>query len=256
MAASGTPDPASAPLDRWMCALEARHLADLRFAEVARALRALSSTYVERRSKLPTGAALAGAGKRAAFALFYGPLHFLIVSRILETLRPPDVERVVDLGCGTGAAGSAWALAYESDRRPVLLGFDRHAWAVDETIWTYRTLGLRGRAKRRDLSHAPLPGHGSGVVAAYTVNEIDDPVRRQLLDRLLDAAARGARVLVVEPISGRVTPWWPQWRSAVERAGGGADEWRFEADLPELMNRLDRAGGLDHRELTAKSLWL
>jgi hypothetical protein len=236
--------------------LETRHLADLRFAEVARALRALSSDYVERRTALAAGTALGGAGKRAAFALFYGPLHFLTVSRILEAVGPPDVERVVDLGCGTGVAGSAWALARQPDRRPALLGLDRHPWAVGETAWTYRTLGLRGRAQRKDLLRAALPGRGSGVVAAYTINELDDGQRRELLDRLLEAAARGARILVVEPISGRVTPWWREWSGAVERAGGRADEWRFESDLPELVRRLDRATGLDHREITAKSLWL
>ena len=42
----------------------------------------------------------------------------------------------------------------------------------------------------------------------------------------------------------------------MERAGGRADEWRVDADLPELVARLDRAAGLDHRELTAKSFWL
>jgi hypothetical protein len=256
MAASVTPDPGSPPIDQWMAALEERHLADLRFAEVARALRALSSAYVQRRATLPSGGALGGAGKRAAFALFYGPLHFLVVSRIIELLNQPEVERVVDLGCGTGAAGSAWALAHPDDRRPALLGLDRHPWAVAETTWTYRTLGLRGQAQRRNLSHAVLPGRGSGVVAAYTVNELEQGVRGQLLDRLLDAAGRGARVLVVEPISGSVTPWWPVWSRALESAGGRADEWRFEADLPELVRRLDRAAGLDHRELTARSLWL
>lgn len=247
---------ATASFERWMGALETRHLADLRFAEVARALRALSSDYVERRATLAAGTALGGAGKRAAFALFYGPLHFLTVSRILEAVVPPDVERVVDLGCGTGAAGSAWALACQPDRRPALLGLDRHPWAVAETAWTYRTLGLQGRALRKDIVRGALPGQGSGVVAAYTINEIDDGLRRQLLSHLLDTAARGTRMLVVEPISGRVTPWWREWSGAVERAGGRADQWRFEADLPELVARLDRAAGLDHRELTAKSLLL
>lgn len=247
---------AAASFEQWMRALERRHLADLRFAEVARALRALSSDYVERRATLATGTALGGAGKRAAFALFYGPLHFLTISRILEAVGPPDVERVVDLGCGTGAAGSAWVLPHPADRRPALLGLDRHPWTVGETAWTYRTLGLRGRAQPTDLLRAALPGKGSGVVAAYTINEIEDGQRRRLLDRLLDAAARGARMLVVEPISGRLTPWWREWSAAVERAGGRADEWRFDADLPELVARFDRAAGLDHRELTAKSLWL
>src|SRR5437773_1650016 len=98
---------------RWVTALEAKHLADLTFPEVSRALRALSSTYVERREKLAGGAALSGAGKRAAFALFYGPLHHLLLAHIVKTL--PDatqnVAAVLDLGCGTGASGAAWAQA-------------------------------------------------------------------------------------------------------------------------------------------------
>src|SRR5216117_1184869 len=93
--------------DRWMHALEARHLAELTFPEVSRALRALSSAYVERRRKLAEGAALAGAGKRAAFALFYGPIHFLLVREIVRAIAPSalSVATIVDLGCGTGSAG-------------------------------------------------------------------------------------------------------------------------------------------------------
>src|SRR6267143_3876351 len=72
--------------DVWLLRLEARHLADLTFSEVSRALRALSSTYVERRGRLVEGAALSGAGKRAAFALFYGPIHFLLVREIVRAL--------------------------------------------------------------------------------------------------------------------------------------------------------------------------
>ena len=68
-------------VDSWLAALEERHLANLTRPELTRALRALSSCYVERREKLTSGAALEGAGKRAAFALFYGPLHFLTVHR-------------------------------------------------------------------------------------------------------------------------------------------------------------------------------
>ena len=93
-----------------------RHLADLTMSEVARALRALSSCYVERRAKLAEGGALSSAGKRAAFALFYGPQHFLITQAILDALPPAteNITNVVDLGCGTGSAGAAWALAAAS----------------------------------------------------------------------------------------------------------------------------------------------
>ena len=50
--------------DQWLRELEARHLADLRVPEVTRALRALSSAYVERRHKVSAGATLDSAGKR------------------------------------------------------------------------------------------------------------------------------------------------------------------------------------------------
>ena len=67
-------------------ALEARHLAELTFAEVRRALQALSSVYVERRGRMAEGAVFDGAGKRAAFALYYGPMHFLLVREIVRAL--------------------------------------------------------------------------------------------------------------------------------------------------------------------------
>jgi len=38
--------------------------------------------------------------------------------------------------------------------------------------------------------------------------------------------------------------------------GGRADEWRFRIELPAIVAKLDRAAKLDHRELTARSLWL
>ena len=96
----------------WLAALDARHLADFTPKEVARALRALSSCYVERRARLAQGGALDSAGKRAAFALFYAPLHFLVTREILRALPGAlnGVREVQDVGCGTGSAGAAWAL--------------------------------------------------------------------------------------------------------------------------------------------------
>src|SRR5688572_23005792 len=95
----------------WLAALEQRHLADLRVPEVTRALRALSSAYVQRRHKVAAGGALDTAGKRAAFALFYGPLHFLTVAHVVRALgvHEPSPTTILDLGCGTGVAGAAWA---------------------------------------------------------------------------------------------------------------------------------------------------
>jgi len=182
---------------RWLASLEARHLADFRVAEVTRALRALSSAYVQRRQKLATGAALESAGKRAAFALFYGPLHLLTIAHIVgEVDRDRGaISRVVDLGCGTGVGGCAWALCGAA--RPQILGIDRHPWAVEESRRTYRELGLHGQARIGDLKRLPALPATAGVVAAYTLNELDEQRRQAIEMQLLEAATRGTRVLIV-----------------------------------------------------------
>jgi SAM-dependent methyltransferase len=243
------------PVAGWLEALEKRHLRDLTFPEVRRALQALSSLYVERRGRLASGAALEGAGKRAAFALYYGPLHFLLVRKVVRALGAavPRPGRVVDLGCGTGAAGAAWAL---EGGRVAVDGFDRSGWAAGEARWTLGCLGLPGTARHADVRAAPRAGPGDAVLAAFTVNELPDRARDELRDRLLRAAEAGARVLVVEPLARRALGWWTEWEEAFVGRGGRADQWRFPADLPPLLARLDRAAGLDHRELTGRSLWL
>lgn len=241
------------PFPGWVEALEARHTASLTFTEVRRSLQALSSVYVQRRARLAAGDALGSAGKRAAFALFYGPLHFLLVREVVRATGAarPAPETIVDLGCGTGVAGAAWAL--ETGGRAAVDGVDRNGWAVDEARFTFGRLGVRGRARRGDLAGTTLPGRRGAIVAALTANELGDDARDHLLARLLDAHRAGASVLVVEPIARGVTPWWDGWAKKVQEAGGRVDEWRFPAALPPRLALLDRAAGLDHRELTARS---
>lgn len=241
-------------VDTWLRDLEARHLADLRIPEVTRALRALSSAYVERRHVVGSGRTLDSAGKRAAFALFYAPLHFLIVSQIVRALglHEPEPSSILDLGCGTGVAGGAWAL--EAGGHARVLGLDRHPWSVEESRWTYRSLGLAGHAKQVNLER-PVALHGhDAVVAAYTLNELPAASRESLIDRLLEAAASGHRVLVLEPVSRAVAPWWAGTAARVVAAGGRADEWRLTLDRPALVETLDRAAGLHHQEVGVRTL--
>jgi SAM-dependent methyltransferase len=240
----------------WYAALEARHLANLTFPEVRRSLQALSSLYVERRDRIGRGAALEGAGKRAAFAMFYGPLHFMTVREIVRALPAldPPPHRIVDLGCGTGVAGAAWALA--AGGHPAVTGIDASGWAIGEAEWTLRTLRVAATLRRGSLAEGRLGGDGEGIIAAYTVNELPDPLREALLRRLLEANGAGSRVLIVEPIANRPVPFWPAWAEAFRAAGGREDTWRFPAAFPERMKLLDKAAGLAHRELTARSLWL
>ncbi len=244
------------PLPRYLAALEARHLAELRFAEVRRALRALSSLYVERRERLRQGAALEGAGKRAAFALYYGPLHFLLVREIVRALGSslPPVRRILDLGCGTGAAGAAWALAQTP--AAAIEGVDTSGWALEEARFTFRQLGLSGTVRRGDASAFPPAKPPCGILAAFTVNELTAPARERLLQRLREAAAAGTRLLVIEPIARSINPWWPEWSRTFRDAGGREDEWRFRSTLPPPLALLAKAAGLDLRQLQARSLCL
>ena len=245
----------SAVFHEWLAALDGRHLADLRIPEVTRALRALSSAYVERRGTTAVGGALDSAGKRAAFALFYAPLHFLATHFVVRALgaETPAPRAILDIGCGTGAASAAWAIA--AGGSPSVTGIDRHPWAVAEAKWTYRELELRGNARQSDVARLPALVPGGAVVAAYVLNELPDTVRAHLETRLVEAAGRGVRVLIIEPIARRTTPWWGEAASRIEAIGGRADEWRFPVDLPPQLRLLDKAAGLDHRELTARSLY-
>lgn len=241
---------------QWIESLEERHLADLTFPELSRALGALSSTYVERRRRLAEGAALSGAGKRAAFALFYGPLHYLLVRAIVLELPQATIgaRTLVDLGCGTGASGAAWADA--CSRRPQVVGIDRHPWVLAEAARTYRAFGLAARTRQDDVASVLLPKSPALMLAAFTLNELQDAPRDALLQRLVERGSKGDQVLIVEPVAGPAAPWWKKWSDVVIAAGGSHAEWRVRIELPAIVAKLDRAAGLDHRELTGRSLWL
>ena len=245
--------------ERWLQATEQQHLADLTFSQLSSGLRALSSTYVERRRRLGEGGALNGAGKRAAFALFYGPLHFLLVRAIVQALPGTlwgrhETPTLIDLGCGTGAAGAAWGTACSP--APRVVGIDRHPWALAEAARTYRGFGLTARTVKGDIASVALPKGPASILAAFALNELADASRDGLMQRLLERAAGGDRLLVVEPIAGFVASWWDRWRASIDQMGGRADEWRFRIELPATVAKLDRAAKLDHRELTARSLWV
>ena len=253
--------------DSYLQQLEQRHLANLTMSEVNRALRALSSAYVERReSALADHKALDGAGKRAAFALYYGPLHFLLVQHIIKeigvTLAP---GLCVDLGCGTGVAGAAVAdyhRALRKDERSELrvLGIDSHPWTLDEARFTYKTFGLRHDVRRGHAGTTRFPSDTSIVVAAFVVNELKDKDRAALLEQIVSGSrlsTPGSRhVLIVEPISQRISPWWNEWAAAFEKIGGRSDLWKARIEPPPIVKRLAKASGLRPEMLTARSLFV
>ncbi len=243
-------------IDDWLRELEARHFANLRFSEVTRALRALSSAYVERReSALADHRALDGAGKRAAFALYYGPIHFELIQAIAERIEQPAAPGlVIDLGCGTGVAGAAIATRTTPHSR--VIGLDTHPWTLDEARFTYRALGLNAEVRRGFAGRTRIPDNATFVVAAFVVNELKPAEREDLLRELKAAIARGTAVLIVEPISLRISPWWEEWAAAFLQIGGRADEWKLRVDLPPIVKRLAKSSSLRPDSLTARSLFI
>jgi Methyltransferase domain len=253
----------TAALEHWLAAVEARHRSALAPREYLKAVRALSARYVERRTALPDRSPLDSAGKRAAFAAFYAVRHLLTVQEAVRALgagRTPPAE-IVDLGCGTGVASSAWAIACES--RPRITGVDTHAWALTEAKWTWATLGLAGRTRRADLVAAAerlaarpgTPARRTGVVLGWSVNELPPGARPRLLDALLRCVAAGATLLILEPVARAAAPWWDQWAAAIAQAGGRADLWAFDVRLPEMLERTRAEAGFAGGPLTARSLY-
>lgn len=246
--------------DTWVARLESRHLADLTLSEVARGLRALSSAYVERRqTAIPASRVLDGTGKRAAFALYYGPLHFLAVRHVLQSSfagmeDEPGAQGltplpVVDLGCGTGAVGAAAAVTTGAHR---ITGIDTHPWALGEARDTYASFGLSATLSRGNAARFSPPRTPSFIVAGYVVNELRDDERERLLPALADAARRGSRVMIVEPLARSAVPWWSGWTEAL--TGWESREWKLTVVPPDIVTRLGKAAGLTPGTINIRTL--
>ena len=227
----------------------------LTFPEVRRGAVALSSLYVERRA----GGCIAsrsvdGEGKRAALATYFAPLHFLTLYHALEPgWLEPAPRRVVDLGCGTGAAGAAVVARLAT--APEVLALDRSGWALGEARHTLRAFGAPPRTRRGRLPEAwPRARPGDLFVLGWVVNECGEG-EATMLERVRRTLDAGARVLVAEPLAHGAAPWWSRWAAELAGAGVRALETRGARELPPFLGKLDRAAGLDHSSLGARLLF-
>ena len=140
------------------------------------------------RCRPPTSSAVSGSAKAARSTergnaplsrCSTAPLHFLRCARSCRRCPARRGSRrgttLVDLGCGTGAAGAAWATACAQP--PRVAGIDRHPWALGEAARTYRAFGLtraNGEGRHR-VGRAPK-GPAS-ILAAFALNELADASR-------------------------------------------------------------------------------
>lgn len=241
---------------QWYDKLTQRHLESLTFQEVRRAVQAVSKIYVQNRHKLSQGAVLNGAGKRAAFALFYGPIHLLFIKQLIEALSIPAnaAKEILDFGCGTGIGGAAWALATEST--PRIQGVDLNAWAISEAKWTYDYFGLRCTTTKGDAVASLKKNSWDVMIAAYAMNELPEKSRESALRHLLKRADEGKGILIIEPIAKKPLPYWTQWATEFTKRGGQSDEWAFNLEMPPQLALLDKASGLRHHRMKGRSLWL
>ena len=272
--------------DAWHGQVRRRYEQDLTAAEIRKGVQALSSLYVGGRRRLASASGpFDGAGKRAAFVLYYAPLHFLVAYHVAREIGFDAVPfgRLWDLGCGAGAAGAAWAVAAHARpqaegadgrlRSVKVIGVDRSGFALEEAAATYRAFGVAASTNRIDLGrpapHRAIAARASGgrvdpgrirkddaVVLAYTVNEMDGPSRDDLLRRLAVGSGTSRPLMILEPIARTVAPWWSRWEHALgeEALLVHSFEWRKRLALPVWIAEMDRAAGLDHRELTARVL--
>ena len=261
-----SPSPSSSPsprFDSWLDSLLARHQRTFAPAEFLKAVRALSARYVERRAQLAQHTPTDSAGKRAAFAAFFAPLHFLTARAIIDAsgLGNAAVDRIVDLGCGTAAVGAAWASALATP--PQITGVDKQGWCLDEARLTWRAFGLDGRTVRGDLlvSAERLARDASvrdrarvGIALGWSVNELDNPTRARLLPAITALARAGHPLLIIEPLARGMSPWWDDWAAALAPSGARAQDWKFDVDLPPALAAIDEAAGFRREGLGARAI--
>jgi len=241
--------------NNWIDTMFDRWLGELTHKEIARALKALSIDYVQRRGRI-RGKALAGRGKQAALALYYGVRHFVIVQETLIALEvPEDVpKQIIDLGCGAGVAGAAWSL--HCGGKPSVLGIELDPDIMREAEYTYKDLKLRGKLIRCHLSKYRWPKPPVCIIASCFVNELNERDRERLWHSLEKQTRDGSRVLILEPLAVRITPWWRDWVERVRLIGGRAEEWHFDVELPESVHLLGKSAGLRPDRLGARVLWI
>ena len=243
--------------DAWHEGNVERYAGELSFTEIRKGVQTLDRIYAH----APASAAayarcLDGRGKRGAQACYFAAVHFMIASHALEMLGTGIVtpaERLIDLGCGTGATSAA--IAANLDYPPQIVGIDRSAWALDEARRTWSSFGLNSRTRRANLPDTvPRGGLGDVLAAGWIVSELAAEERRALLLRLQATLRKDGKIFVIQPFSPSLSPWWNEWADALAPWGVRDEVIRVSIQRPVWIQEMDTAAKLDHQVLSARIL--
>jgi SAM-dependent methyltransferase len=199
-------DPADRDLARWMPQLLAAFRAGRRgergggdrlsrdeLRSVGKAVRSLSVGLTRERD-LAGERYLEDPRLRAAYLLFYWPVSYAQVRRVLSELAGPFGD-VLDLGCGAGPAAFA-ALDAGATRAT---GSDRSQAALDIAGNLSRKHSLPLRLGRWSAGQKTPPGHYDLIICQHLLNELPAPQRVGLCRELLLQLRPGGTLLLLEP---------------------------------------------------------
>ncbi len=227
--------------------LESRYKANLTFQEIRKGAQALSQTYVQGRDRMRQHDW--GAGKRAAFCLYYAALHGLVIEHLISELELGKPQRIIDIGCGTGLPGLVWQRLARTNAS--ILGFEPSKWSAEEATWLYRSAKVQGQVQQKNcdaLRNISLKSTDA-ILLAYVINELPDETRHEFLHTLQKSATSGCTIFIVEPIAQITKHWWDEWVLAL---GATTGEMKKRVILPESIKLFDKASKLDHSTLKAR----
>lgn len=170
----------------------------------------LADRFTTARAAAPATPYLRDTRSCAAYSLYFAPQTHARLAHLLAELPPfPSTAlplRVLDLGCGTGAA--SWALLDHLGRRPVALSAWDHSRPALRCLhdlfsefrnarWPEATL----RTQSTPLEEFSVPSEKYDVILLhYVLNELSAADRRRLLSRAARALAPDGRLLICEPL--------------------------------------------------------
>jgi tRNA (cmo5U34)-methyltransferase len=152
-----------------------------------------------------------------SFDLFYGSAVDVLA------LRPGPIERVLDLGAGTGIMSEA-VLARYPDAQLVLLDGAAEMLAQAERQLPAASI----TTVLADLRDPLPPGPFDAIVSALAIHHLEDADKRELFARVYALLRPGGVFVNAEHVAGP-TPWlqrayWQLWRDACTAAGASSAE--------------------------------